>query len=93
MCKSSSRRAQLGLASGQYAHDLARPHRRTNLSVDQDPSQNRNRNLEQLVEHLTADKLVTWAWTPGAGRTAVPMPHAEFTAKVKKWQAAGAPCP
>ena len=29
-----------------------------------DPKQNKNRNLDQLVEHLTEDKLVMWAWTP-----------------------------
>ena len=58
-----------------------------------DPKQNRGRNVDQLVEHLTMDKLVAWGWNPGEGRTAVPMPHEEFSAKVKKWQAAGAPCP
>jgi hypothetical protein len=55
--------------------------------------QNRNRNLDQLVEHLTADKLVMWAWNPGESRTPVPMPRDEFATKVKRWQAAGAPCP
>ena len=58
-----------------------------------DPKQNRNRNLDQLVEHLTEDKLVMWAWNPGEGRTPVPMPHEEFASKVKQWRAAGAPCP
>jgi hypothetical protein len=58
-----------------------------------DPKRNKNRNLDQLVEHLTEDKLVVWAWNPGEGRTAVPMSHDEFAAKVKRWQAAGAPCP
>ena len=58
-----------------------------------DPKQNHSRNLQQLVEHLTQDKLVAWGWNPGEGRTAVPMPHDEFSAKVKSWQAAGAPCP
>jgi hypothetical protein len=58
-----------------------------------DPKQNRNRNIHQLVEHLTEDKLVMWGWNPGEGRTPVPMPHDEFSAKVKQWQAAGAPCP
>ncbi len=58
-----------------------------------DPKQNKNRNLDQLVEHLTEDKLVMWGWNPGEGRTPVPMPHDEFSAKVKQWQAAGAPCP
>jgi len=58
-----------------------------------DRKQNKNRNLDQLVEHLTEDKLVAWGWNPGEGRAAIPMPHEEFAARVKKWQAAGAPCP
>jgi len=58
-----------------------------------DPKQNKNRNLDQLVKHLTEDKLVAWGWNPGEGRNAIPMPHDEFAAKVKAWQAAGAPCP
>jgi hypothetical protein len=58
-----------------------------------DPKRNKNRNLDQLVEHLSEDRLVMWAWNPGEGRTPVPMPHEEFVAKVKQWQAAGAPCP
>jgi hypothetical protein len=58
-----------------------------------DPKQNRNRNIDQLVEHLTEDKLVMWGWDPGEGRTPVPMAHDEFVAKVKRWQAADAPCP
>ena len=62
------------------------------LSI-KDPKQNKNRNLDQLVEHLTEDKLVMWAWNPGEGRTPVPMGHEEFSAKVKQWQVAGAPCP
>ena len=58
-----------------------------------DPKQNKNRNLDQLVEHLTEDKLVLWGWNPGEGRTAVSMPQEEFAAKVKAWRSAGAPCP
>ena len=58
-----------------------------------DPKQNKNRNLDQLVEHLTEDKLVAWGWDPGEGRTAIPMSRDEFSARVKKWRAAGAPCP
>jgi hypothetical protein len=57
------------------------------------PKENKNRNIDQLVEHLTEDKLVMWGWNPGEGRTPIPMPHDEFVAKVKQWQAAGAPCP
>lgn len=58
-----------------------------------DPRQNHDRNLNQLVEHFTEDKLVAWGWNPGPGRTPVPMPRDEFSTKVKQWQAAGAPCP
>jgi hypothetical protein len=58
-----------------------------------DPKQNKNRSVEQLVQHFTEDELVAWGWNPGEGRTPVPMPRDEFVAKVKQWQAAGAPCP
>jgi hypothetical protein len=70
-----------GLTDGQICQSI------------KDPRRNKNRKLNQLVEHLMEDKLVMWAWNPGEGRTAVPMPHDEFAAKVKQWQAAGAPCP
>lgn len=70
-----------GLTDGQICQSI------------KDHKQNRNRNLDQLVEHLTEDRLVMWGWNPGEGRTAIPMPHDEFSAKVKQWQAAGAPCP
>ena len=58
-----------------------------------DRKQNKNSSLAQLVEHLTEDKLVAWGWNPGEGRDPIPMSHDEFAAKVKEWQAAGAPCP
>jgi hypothetical protein len=70
-----------GLTDGQICQSI------------KDPKRNKNRNLDQLVEHLTADKLVMWAWNPGEGRTPVPMSHDEFAEKVKQWQAAGSPCP
>jgi hypothetical protein len=70
-----------GLTDGQICRSIT------------DPKQNRGRDLDQLVEHLTADKLVMWGWNPGQGRKPVPMPHDEFSAKVKAWRAAGAPCP
>src|SRR2546426_2464039 len=58
-----------------------------------DSKQNKNRNLKQLVEHLTEDKLVAWAWDPGEGRDSVRMSHDEFSAKVKRWAEGGAACP
>ena len=57
------------------------------------PKENKNRNIDQLVEHFTKDELVAWGWNPGEGRNPIPMPRDEFVAKVKQWQAAGAPCP
>jgi hypothetical protein len=57
------------------------------------PKENNSRNVDQIVEHLAKDELVLWGWNPGEGRTPVPMPHDDFVAKVKQWQAAGAPCP
>jgi hypothetical protein len=57
------------------------------------PKENKNRNIEQLVEHLAKDELVAWGWNPGEGRNPIPMPRDEFVAKVKQWQVAGAPCP
>ena len=70
-----------GLSDGQICRSI------------KDPKQNKNRNLDQLVEHLTKDKLVAWGWNPGQGRDPIPMSHDEFAAKVKQWRAAGAPCP
>jgi hypothetical protein len=58
-----------------------------------DPAQNGGRSMDQIVEHMMEDKLVMWAWNPGEGRNPVPMSHDEFSAKVKAWAAAGAPCP
>jgi len=58
-----------------------------------DPKQNGGRSTAKIVEHMTEDKLVMWGWNPGDGRNPVPMSRDEFSAKVKAWAAAGAPCP
>jgi len=57
-----------------------------------DPKQNGNRSVGQIVEHMSTP-LVLWGWSPGDGRTPVPMPEAQFLAKVKEWAAKGAACP
>jgi hypothetical protein len=57
------------------------------------PKQNKNRNIEQLVEHLTEDKLVMWGLNPLRGPNSHLHSHDEFASKVKARQAAGAPCP
>jgi hypothetical protein len=57
-----------------------------------DPARNGGRDLAALRSHLD-DPLVTWAWDPGAGRTPVPTPRAEFLHAFESWASAGAPCP
>ena len=57
-----------------------------------DPKQNGNRSVSQIVEHMSTP-LVLWGWNPGDGHTPVPMPEAQFLAKVKEWAAKGAACP
>jgi hypothetical protein len=57
-----------------------------------DPKQNGNRNVDQIVEHMSTP-LVLWSWSPGEGRAPIPMPEAEFLAKVTDWASKGAACP
>ena len=57
-----------------------------------DPKQNGHRTVEQIVEHMHTP-LVLWGWSPGDGRTPVPMPQSDFLAKVQEWAAKGAACP
>ncbi len=57
-----------------------------------DPAQNGNRTVDQIVEHMYTP-LVLWGWTPGEGRTPVPVPQSEFLGAVKLWAAKGAACP
>lgn len=57
-----------------------------------DPQQNGNRNVDEIVEHMSSP-LVSWGWNPGEGRTAIPVSQKEFLAKVKDWAAKGAACP
>jgi hypothetical protein len=57
-----------------------------------DPKQNGNRNVNQIVRHISTP-LVLWGWNPGEGRTPVPIPEAEFLAKVREWALKGAACP
>jgi hypothetical protein len=57
-----------------------------------DPNRNGHRTVEQIVEH-THTPLVLWGWSPGNGRTPVPMPQSDFLAKVQEWAAKGAACP
>ena len=58
-----------------------------------DPRQTGGRSLQQLLEHVSSDDLVGWAWDPGAGRTPPPLSRAETVAQMKNWIAGGAACP
>jgi hypothetical protein len=55
-----------------------------------DPKQNGGKTLEQLLKHVTEDKLVLAGWDPGEGRSKPPLTHAEFVAKVREWIEKGA---
>lgn len=58
-----------------------------------DPKQNNGKTVAQIVEHVTADKLVLWGWNPGEGRTPPPMGHEEFARRFQEWASYGAACP
>jgi mono/diheme cytochrome c family protein len=58
-----------------------------------DLKRNGGRTLEQLVEHVTKDKLVLWGWEPGDGRTKPPLSHEEFVKKFREWVEKGAASP
>ena len=58
-----------------------------------DPSRNGNRTIAQVVEHMSHDSLVGWAWSPGAGRTAAPGTQAQLAGLLDAWVASGAACP
>jgi hypothetical protein len=57
-----------------------------------DPSRNGGKDMAALRGHLD-DPLVTWGWSPGAGRAPIPTPREAFLAAWETWAGAGAPCP
>lgn len=58
-----------------------------------DLKQNGNRNMAQLIDHMSHDELVGWAWHPGEGRTLPPLSRPVFAAQVKLWLAKGGYAP
>jgi len=63
-----------------------------------DKNTNGNRSHEELVEHMTEDDLVLWAWEPGIRangeqRTLPPVSKEDFKKAVENWFANGAVIP
>jgi len=58
-----------------------------------DPKQNGGRTKAQVLDHITNDGLVGWAWHPGEGRTLPPMTRAALVAQTRLWIAKGAYVP
>ena len=58
-----------------------------------DPNQNGSRELADILSHVEGDRLIAWAWAPGAGRRPAPGSHATFAALMRAWVESGAECP
>ncbi len=58
-----------------------------------DPARNGQRSLQEILEHVRTAPLVLWGWTPGGGRTPVPVSHEEFVKQMSEWVEKGASCP
>jgi len=70
---------------GKTPHELA-------LQL-KDKERNGGKSLEELLEHVEKDNLVTGGWDPGDGRTKPPMSHEEFVALMRVWVENGAVAP
>lgn len=57
-----------------------------------DKEKNGDRDIHKLVEHMTDDALVQWAWTPGDRNTPT-IKQQDFHMLVKQWARTGAACP
>ena len=58
-----------------------------------DPETNGRFSPERLIEHVSQDHFVAWAWNPGPGRLPPPLSHELFVQRMKEWVSAGRPCP
>lgn len=57
-----------------------------------DPKKNGQRTVPALVQHMTTDALVQWAWSPG-DRVPPPVSQYDFHEAVRAWARTGAACP
>jgi hypothetical protein len=58
-----------------------------------DPKRNGSRDIAAILNHVTTDSLVLWAWDPGPGRIPAPGTNAEFSKLLEAWAETGAHCP
>jgi hypothetical protein len=58
-----------------------------------DRKRNGNRSAAQIVDHITEDPLVAWAWAPGASRQPVTPSREKTSRLLHLWLAGGARCP
>lgn len=63
-----------------------------------DPKRNGGKSHEDILKHLTEDKLVLWAWDPGVDAEGIPrekppVPKEAFITAVSEWIKAGAVIP
>jgi mono/diheme cytochrome c family protein len=58
-----------------------------------DKRKNGDLTADQLIDHISHDPFVLWGWDPGEGRSAPPLSHEEFVAKVREWVSNGSACP
>ena len=58
-----------------------------------DPTQNGERTLAGLLEHVNEDPLVLWGWNPGGNRATPAVSHEAFVASFSAWVDAGGICP
>ena len=58
-----------------------------------DPKQNGGKTLEEIIHHVSEDKLVGWGWQPGDGRSKPPLSREEFVQKIRDWIDSGAAAP
>ncbi|HEY1746209.1 MAG TPA: Isoquinoline 1-oxidoreductase subunit [Xanthobacteraceae bacterium] len=58
-----------------------------------DPARNGGKDMAALLDHVSKDSLVGWAWSPGGKRPPAPGTQAAFGALMRAWADTGAHCP
>ncbi len=58
-----------------------------------DPARNGNRTVDEIVEHMSEDALVGWAWSPGGDLEPAPGVQETFGGLIAAWARTGAVCP